>query len=152
VTCPSLLHRPAAVGDLAARVRSDSVVGQFTRFVFVGGVSSVVYALLYWLLNGLGDVPANVVGSILSSMLANEMHRRISFHAGEYVGFFTAQWEGGALAAVGLIATSLALSWFNAVATDPAVLTEILVIGAVTATIGTLRFIALRWVFRPRPA
>ncbi len=152
MTCPSLLHRPAAVGELAARVRSDSVVGQFSRFVFVGGVSSAVYALLYVVLNGLGDVPANVVGSALSSMLANEMHRRISFHAGEYVGFFTAQWEGGALAVLGLVATSLALSWFNTVVSDPAVLTEILVIGSVTATIGTLRFIALRWVFRPRPA
>lgn len=152
MTCPSLLHRPAGAGELAARVRSDDVVGQFSRFVFVGGVSSAVYALLYWALNGLGDVPANVVGSVLSSMLANELHRRISFHAGEYVGFFTAQWEGGALAALGLVATSLALSWFNAVTTDPAVLTEILVIGVVTATIGTLRFIALRWVFRPRSA
>jgi putative flippase GtrA len=153
VTCPSLQHRPVAVGDLAARaVHSDGVVGQFTRFVFVGGVSSAVYALLYWLFNGLGDVPANVVGSAVSSMLANEMHRRISFHAGEYVRFFTAQWEGGALAVLGLIATSLALSWFNGVVTDPAVLTEILVIGLVTGAIGTLRFIALRWVFRPRPA
>ena len=152
MTCPSLLHRPAASGDLATLVRSDSVVGQFSRFVFVGGVSSAVYALLYWLLNGLGDVPANVVGSVLSSMLANEMHRRISFHAGQYVGFWTAQWEGGALSALGLVATSLALSWFNAVADDPSVLTEILVIGLVTATIGTLRFIALRWVFRPRTA
>jgi putative flippase GtrA len=151
VTCPPLLHRPAAVGELAARVRSDSVVGQFSRFVFVGGVSSAVYALLYWLLNGLGDVPANVVGSVISSMLANEMHRRVSFHAGQYVGFLTAQWEGGALAVLGLVATSLALSWFNAVVTDPAILTEVLVIGVVTATIGTLRFIALRWVFRPRP-
>ncbi|MGY1609601.1 MULTISPECIES: GtrA family protein [unclassified Geodermatophilus] len=150
MTCPSLLHRPAASSDLAALVRSDSVVGQFSRFVFVGGVSSAVYALLYWLLNGFGDVPANVVGSVLSSMLANEMHRRISFHAGEYVRFWTAQWEGGALAALGVVATSLALSWFNAVVRDPAILTEILVIGAVTATIGTLRFIALRWVFRPR--
>ncbi len=151
MTCPPLLHRPAAVGELAARVRSDSVVGQFSRFVFVGGVSSAVYALLYWLLNGLGDVPANVVGSVISSMLANEMHRRVSFHAGQYVGFLTAQWEGGALAVLGLVATSLALSWFNAVVTDPAILTEVLVIGAVTASIGTLRFIALRWVFRPRP-
>ncbi len=151
MTCPSLLHRPAA-GERAARVvHSDGVVGQFSRFVFVGGVSSAVYALLYWLLNGLGDVPANVVGSVISSMLANEMHRRVSFHAGEYVGFFTAQWEGGALAVLGLVATSLALSWFNSVVSDPAILTEVLVIGVVTATIGTLRFIALRWVFRPRP-
>ncbi len=151
MSCPTLPHRPAAVGELAARVRSDGVVGQFSRFVFVGGVSSAVYALLYWLLNGWGDVPANVVGSVLSSMLANEMHRRISFHAGEYVGFFTAQWEGGALAAAGLVATSLALSWFNSTVTDPSVLAEMAVIGLVTGTIGTLRFIALRWVFRPRP-
>ncbi len=152
MTCPSsLLHRPTAAGELAARVRSDDVVGQFSRFVFVGGVSSALYALVYWLLNDLGDVPANVVGSVLSSMLANEMHRRVSFHAGKYVGFFTAQWEGGALAVLGLVATSLALSWFNTVVTDPAIVTEVLVIGLVTATIGTLRFIALRWVFRPRP-
>jgi putative flippase GtrA len=157
VTCPPLLHRPAAVsdvvGDLAGRaVHSDGVFGQFSRFVFVGGLSSAVYALLYVLLNGFGDVPANVMGSVVSSMMANELHRRVSFHAGQHVTFLAAQWEGGALALAGMIATSLALSWFNAVSSDPSVLTEILVIGAVTATIGTLRFIALRWVFRPRPA
>jgi putative flippase GtrA len=156
VTCPSLLHRPVAVadlvGDVAAGMRSDRWFGQFSRFVLVGGLSSAVYALLYVLLNGLGDVPANVMGSAVSSVLANELHRRISFHAGERVGFLTAQWEGGALAVAGMIATSLALSWFNSVSTDPSVVTEFLVIALVTATIGTLRFLALRWVFRPRTA
>ncbi|SFP99361.1 Putative flippase GtrA (transmembrane translocase of bactoprenol-linked glucose) [Geodermatophilus dictyosporus] len=154
MTCPSL-SRPVAVadlfGDLAARVRSDDGVGQFSRFVLVGGFSSAVYGLLFVLLRGLGEVPANLVGAALSSVLANELHRRLTFRAGERVGWFAAQWEGGALALAGMVATSLALSWFNSSVHEPAVAAEVLVIAAVTATIGTLRFLALRWVFRPRP-
>jgi putative flippase GtrA len=160
VTCPSLLHRPVAVVDLvvdlaggvAALARSDRALGQFARFVMVGGFSSAVYALLFWLLRDLGGVPANVIGSALSSILANELHRRLTFHAGERVGWFTAQWEGGALAVAGMVATSLALSWFAATVSEPAVVAELAVIALVTATIGTLRFLALRWVFRPQPA
>ncbi|MGY1830499.1 GtrA family protein [Geodermatophilus sp. SYSU D01180] len=159
MTCPSLLHRPAVVDvvtDLAASlntlVRSDRALGQFARFVMVGGFSSAVYALLFWLLRDLGGVQANVVGSALSSMLANEMHRRLTFRAGERVGWFAAQWEGGALAIAGMVATSLALSWFAATVSEPAVVAELAVIALVTATIGTLRFLALRWVFRPQPA
>ncbi|MGY1732134.1 GtrA family protein [Geodermatophilus sp. SYSU D01045] len=159
MTCPSLLHRPAVVDvvtDLAAGlntlVRSDRALGQFARFVMVGGFSSAVYALLFWLLRDLGGVQANVVGSALSSMLANEMHRRLTFRAGERVGWFAAQWEGGALAIAGMVATSLALSWFNAAVSEPSVVAELAVIALVTATIGTLRFLALRWVFRPQPA
>ena len=155
MTCPSL-HRPVAVadlvGDLAALVRSDSGLGQFARFVLVGGLSSAVYGLLFILLRGLGEVPANLIGAALSSVLANELHRRLTFRAGERVGWFTAQWEGGALCVAGMVSTSLALSWLNEVVVEPAVLTEILLIAAVTATIGTLRFLALRWVFRPHPA
>jgi putative flippase GtrA len=156
VTCPSLLSRPVAVTDLAggalALARSDRTLGQFARFVMVGGFSSAVYALLFWLLHDLGGVQANVIGSALSSMLANEMHRRLTFHAGERVSWFTAQWEGGALAIAGMVATSLALSWFNDTVTNPAVIAELAVIALVTGTIGTLRFLALRWVFRPQSA
>ncbi|PRY37162.1 putative flippase GtrA [Geodermatophilus tzadiensis] len=154
MTCPSL-SRPVAVadlvGDLAARVRSDDGLGQFSRFVLVGGFSSAVYSVLFVVLRGLGEVPANLVGAALSSVLANELHRRLTFRAGERVSWFAAQWEGGALAVAGMVATSLALSWFNASVHEPAVVAEVLVIAAVTATIGTLRFLALRWVFRPHP-
>ena len=154
MTCPSL-SRPVAVadlvGDLAARVRSDDGLGQFSRFVLVGGFSSAVYGLLFVVLRGLGEVPANLVGAALSSVLANELHRRLTFRAGERVSWFTAQWEGGALALAGMVATSLALSWFNSSVHEPAVVAEVLVIATVTATIGTLRFLALRWVFRPHP-
>ena len=42
------------------------------------------------------------------------MHRRLTFHAGQQVSWFTAQWEGGGLAGVGLVATSLTLAGVHA--------------------------------------
>jgi len=161
MTC-ALLRRPV-VGDaptpaqvrssgsrLAERLRGDRAGAQFARFVLVGGVSSLLYAVLYVLLDGFGDQPANVVGAIASSMLANELHRRLTFHAGERVSWFAAQWEGGGLAVVGMAATALALGWLDAVTDDAGSLTGIAVVGAVTGAIGLVRFVALRWVFGAR--
>jgi hypothetical protein len=47
---------------------------------------------------------------VLSSILANELHRRLTFHATGRVGWLTAQWEGGGLAATGLVASGVALA------------------------------------------
>ena len=160
MTC-ALLRRPAAgpgstsarlpgVGRLAERLRGDDGPAQFARFVFVGGVSSALYALLYVLLDGLGDQPANVAGAVASSMLANELHRRLTFHAGERVSWFTAQWEGGGLAVAGMVATALALGWFDSVTGGDNTAADLLVVAAVTGAIGLVRFIALRWVFGAR--
>jgi putative flippase GtrA len=167
VTCPTLL-RPAAaaevVGDLgrgvsgavqwgAERVRRDDGTGQFARFVLVGGLSSAVYALLFAVLAvPVGGVPANVLGSAVSSVLANELHRRLTFRAGERIAWLTAQWEGGALAAAGILTTSVALGWLTAVAGTTDVGVQLLLVGAVTGAIGMLRFVALRWAFGPREA
>src|SRR3954466_7622558 len=143
MTC-ALLRRPevamtptsaqvrAAGSRLAERLRQDDAVAQFARFVLVGGVSSALYALLFVALAGLGDQPANLVGAIGSSTLANEMHRRLTFHAGERVGWFTAQWEGGGLALVGLAATALALGWLDTVSDAPGSAARIAVVAAVT--------------------
>ena len=157
----ALLRRPVAaagatharlprVGRLPERLRGDDGAAQFARFVFVGGVSSALYALLYLLLDGLGDQPANIAGAVASSMLANELHRRLTFHAGERVSWFAAQWEGGGLAAAGMVATGLALGWFDSVAGDDSAAGDLLVVAAVTGVIGLIRFVALRWVFGAR--
>ncbi|MGY1601181.1 GtrA family protein [Geodermatophilus sp. SYSU D00815] len=160
MTC-ALLRRPAAESPapgqlraswdrLARRLSEDDATAQFARFVTVGGVSSALYGLLFVLLDGLGHQPANLVGAVASSMLANELHRRLTFHAGERVSWFTAQWEGGGLAVAGMVATALALAWFDAVTTDAGTPARLAVVAAVTGAIGLLRFVALRWVFGAR--
>ena len=170
MTCPSLLRRttvggvhavghglsselrwvPSLAAALRARLHQHYAGAQFARYVVVGGVSSALYALVFIGLAGFGEQPANLVGAIASTLLANEMHRRLTFHAGGQVSWFTAQWEGGGLAVIGLVATSLALAGLHAVLGDVGTAQELLLIGAVTGAIGLIRFVALRsWVFTP---
>jgi putative flippase GtrA len=170
VTCPPLLrrsHLPGATGgpvsdltvtgaqrvaDAAVRarghLRGDDTLGQFARYVLVGGLSTLLYGLVFVAADVAGDQVANLAGAIASTLLANELHRRLTFHAGGQVSWFTAQWEGGGLAVIGLIATSLTLAGFHALVGDVSPLVQIGLVTAVTGAIGLLRFVALRaWVF-----
>lgn len=174
MTCPSLLRRPfsggaagaqdgatprptttaralAAWHRLRTRLHGDDAVAQFTRYVVVGVLSSGLYAVAFvGLAGGLGDQTANLAGSIGSTLLANELHRRLTFHAGARVHWFTAQWEAGGVAAVGLVATSLALAGAHTVLGPVSQLWQLGLIAAVTGLLGLVRFVALRtWVFAP---
>ena len=87
-------------------------------------------------------------------MLANELHRRLTFHAGRRVGWLAAQLEGGGLAAAGLLATGTALAVLDG-RLGSAWWAELLLIAGVTGAVGLVRFLALRfWVFpgHPHPA
>jgi putative flippase GtrA len=170
VTCPSLLRRSQLAGatdghvpdltvagfqrvtDAAVRarghLRGDDTLGQFARYVVVGGLSTLLYGMVFVAADVAGDQVANLAGAIASTLLANELHRRLTFHAGGQVSWFTAQWEGGGLAVIGLIATSLALAGFHAVVGEVRPLVQIGLVTAVTGAIGLVRFVALRaWVF-----
>jgi putative flippase GtrA len=166
VTCTPTLRHPAAPaeagpepsparsrggtrrGAVLDRLRRDDVVAQFSRFVLVGGLSSAFYAVLFWALEDrLGNQPANVVAVVLSSIVANDLHRRLTFRAEQRIGWLAAQWEGGGVSLIGLAATTLALAWLDSVSDDAGVLVELALVGAVFATIGCLRFVALRWLF-----
>jgi putative flippase GtrA len=131
------------------RPRGDAVPAQFARFVVVGGLSSAVYALVFLALTRFGDQAAVVAGAIVSSVLANELHRRLTFHAGDRVTWQAAQAEGGALVVVGMVLTGLALYWWDLVAGPGTALADLAVIAVVTGVIGLVRFAALRWLFRP---
>src|SRR4051794_9003076 len=140
-----------AVCGTRKRLHGDDAVAEFVRFVSVGVSSSIVYFGLFLALRGVGTVPANVVAFLVSSVLANELHRRVTFHADGRVGWFTAQCEGGGLAIAGLAATSLALSALDGVI-GTAWWAQLLLIAAVTGAIGLVRFAALRaWVFSGHP-
>lgn len=133
---------------LAHRLRQDDILAQFTRFLLVGGSTTLVYALLFIPLQGLGYLAAHLIATVASTVLANEMHRRLTFHAEDRVGWFTAQWEASTVAALGLVATSATLGWVNTTAAEDQVWLQITAVVTVTAIIGLLRFIALRWIFR----
>jgi putative flippase GtrA len=145
---------PASVDGRSVRDRlhGDEGSAQFARFVVVGGLSSAVYALLFLALAAAGDLEAMVVGSIVSSVLANELHRRLTFHAGERVSWQAAQAEGGALVVLGMVATGLALYAWDAVAGPSGAVAHLLVIATVTGVIGLVRFAALRWLFGAAPS
>ena len=156
MTCPSLLaHRPAvgdAVGGVVARVRGEDTLGQFARFVLVGGATTLVYAALFATLEGLGHLPAHVAATAVSTVLANELHRRLTFHAGERVHWLTAQLEASGVTVIGLLLSSAALGVLDSVAPDASVIAQVALVVTVTGLIGLMRFIALRWLFRPRAA
>lgn len=130
------------------RLQGDGVVAQFGRFVMVGGSSNVVYALIFLLLHSHGALVANVGGVVVSTALANEVHRRLTFHASQRVHWFSAQWEAGGLAVVGLGISSTALAVLDFSFPEAPGAAQALLVVAVSAVIGVLRFLALRgWVF-----
>ena len=156
MTCPSLLaHRPAvgdAVGGVVARVRGEDTLGQFARFVLVGGSTTLVYAALFATLEGLGYLPAHIAATAVSTVLANELHRRLTFHADERVRWLTAQLEASGVTVIGLLLSSAALGVLDSVAPDASSFAQGTLVVTVTGLVGLMRFIALRWLFRPRAA
>jgi len=132
-----------------ARLRRDDTLAQFARFVLVGGATTVVYALFFFSLRHYGYLPAHLVSTAVSTVLANEMHRRLTFRAEDRVSWFSAQWEAGGVTVIGLVATSTALGWLDAATGSAPPILQISVVVAVTGLIGILRFVALRWIFRP---
>ncbi|MGY1680705.1 GtrA family protein [Geodermatophilus sp. SYSU D01176] len=156
MTCPSLLTRRPAVGDavgsVVTRVRAEDTLGQFARFVLVGGSTTVVYAALFTTLEWLGYLTAHVVATAVSTVLANEMHRRLTFRAGERVRWLTAQLEAGGVTVIGLLLSSSALGVLDSFAPNAGVVAQVSLVVTVTGLVGLMRFVALRWLFRPRAA
>ncbi|WP_245662683.1 GtrA family protein [Nocardia vermiculata] len=138
--------------DLLSRsteyLRGDKWLPQLIRFALVGGFSNIGYFLLFMACYGGGAQVANLAGSLASTVLANELHRRLTFHAADRVGWLAGQLEGGGLALAGLAITSAALALFDFVAPGLSNLVEATAVIGITAAVGALRFLTLRlWVF-----
>ncbi|WP_433673320.1 GtrA family protein [Nocardia sp. CA-136227] len=131
----------AAVGRF---LRGDHVVAQLIRFAVVGGVSNIAYVLMFMAVNGSGALVANIAGSVVSTAIANELHRRLTFRAAGRVGWFSAQWEGGGLAAVGLVISTAALAGLDFWAPGLGELSQATAVLVVMAAVGGMRFLALR--------
>jgi len=141
LTWPKRLDRPAR----ALRcLRGDHALAQLVRFGLVGGASNIAYVLAFTSMNERGPVVANIVGSILSTVIANELHRRLTFRAAGRVGWFSAQCEGGALALIGLLISTAALAGLEFSAPGLGEAAQAGAVIAIMAAVGGLRFLALR--------
>jgi putative flippase GtrA len=140
------LHAPSAARfeQLMQYLRGDRAFAQLIRFALVGGSSNIAYVLLFFAMHGIGPLIANVVGSIVSTIIANELHRQLTFHAVGRVGWFTAQWEGGGLALIGLGITTAGLAMLDVWTPGIGGVAEATAVLAITAAVGGMRFLALR--------
>ncbi|MGW4365158.1 GtrA family protein [Nocardia takedensis] len=129
---------------LLGYLRGDRAFAQLIRFALVGGSSNVAYILLFFALHGVGPLLANVAGSVVSTVIANELHRQLTFHAADRVGWFKAQWEGGGLALVGLGITTAGLAALELWAPGLGGSAQAAAVLAITAAVGAMRFLALR--------
>jgi putative flippase GtrA len=139
-----------AGGGVAALLRREDGGGQFVRFVAVGGTSMLLYGVVLWLLQGLGTQPANLVGSLASTVLANELHRRLTFRAGAHVSPLAAQLQGGGMALAGVVLTAVVLAGAETAVGPAGPVTQLLLVTAVTGLVGIGRFVGLRWAFTDR--
>jgi len=134
--------------DRLARVmrylRGDHAFAQLIRFALVGGSSNIAYVLLFVAMNGIGPLVANIAGSIVSTVIANELHRQLTFHAVGRVGWFTAQWEGGGLALIGLLISTAALAGLEFLAPGLGEIAQAGAVIVIMAAVGGMRFLALR--------
>ncbi|MEU8900785.1 GtrA family protein [Nocardia sp. NPDC048505] len=127
---------------------SDHVLAQLLRFATVGGIANLGYLLPFLALHGNGTQVANAVGSVVSTALASELHRRLTFRSAR-VGRLTAQLKGGGTALAAFVASAATLAVLDHTAPElsgPAAAAAVLTVSAI---VGGLRFLSLRhWVFR----
>ncbi|MFD4366921.1 GtrA family protein [Rhodococcus sp. NPDC058521] len=132
----------------AVDLHGERAIDQFVRFVLVGGASNVLYGVVFLLLRSEGVLVANVIGALLSTVLANELHRRTTFHAAGRVHWLTAQGEGGGIALLGMASSTATLALVGMAFPAVAGIVQAALVIAVSGAVGGVRFLALRrWVF-----
>lgn len=135
---------PTRWTQLLQYMRGDRALPQLGRFALVGGASNITYVLLFATMYSMGSITANIAGSAVSTVIANEMHRRLTFKAADRVHWFTAQWEAGGLALLGLVITTAALAALEFFTPDLGGSAQAAAVLAITAAVGGMRFLALR--------
>jgi glycosyltransferase involved in cell wall biosynthesis len=140
-----------ALDDLrgVARLRFDSAL---PRFLTIGVLSTIAYALLYLLLRApLGPAGANALALALTAVANTQANRRFSFRVRGRAGLVRQHLAGALVYVLALGLTDGALRLLGAVHPHAGRLVEVAVL--VTAgTVATItRYVALRtWVFTAR--
>lgn len=145
--------------DIARTARDDlrGIVrllasARLTRFLAIGVLSTVAYALLYLLLRtgavGLSAVVANVVALAVTAVANTQANRRFSFRVRGREDLVRHHAMGGAVFVLTVLLTSGSLAVLHLIDPSPAAWLEltVLVVAGFAATVS--RYVAMRsWVF-----
>jgi glycosyltransferase involved in cell wall biosynthesis len=140
-----------ALGDLRGigRLLSET---RLTRFMAIGAISTIAYALLYLLLRGpLGPQGANALALGLTAVANTHANRHLTFRIRARDWLVRQHLAGALVYVLTLGLTSGALAVLRGIASSPARAVELTVLVAAGVCATVTRYMALRsWVFAPR--
>jgi glycosyltransferase involved in cell wall biosynthesis len=137
-----------AVEDLRGVARL-AAAGPVPRFLGVGVLSTIAYALLYLLLHGaLGAAGANAAALAITAVANTAANRRLTFGVRGREGLVCHHARGAVVYVLALGLTSLALASLHRLDAAPSRTVELAVLMVAGAAATFARYIALRtWVF-----
>ncbi|MPZ74021.1 MAG: hypothetical protein GEU74_12460 [Nitriliruptorales bacterium] len=124
---------------------------EFARFLFVGGLATVLYFVLFNTFRlFMGPFVSNAIAVVISILLGWYGNRRYTFRV-RTPGFgLRSLVEFTTVVVVTLAGSTLALDLLFRTMHDPGILAENLALAAATAGTAALRYVILRaWVFHP---
>jgi putative flippase GtrA len=137
-----------AIDDLkgVARLRAQTPV---FRFLTIGVISTIAYALLYLLLKPwLNATGANALALAVTAVANTQANRRFTFNVRGRDGLVRQHAAGAVVFAIALALTDAALTLLHHIDRHPATLVEVLVLVAASTFATITRYVALKsWVF-----
>jgi putative flippase GtrA len=140
----------ASIGRQPFAVARPGLWGQALRFGAVGVLSTIAFALLYWVLQpGLGAQTANFVALLLTAVANTALNRRFTFGVRGRGGAGRHHVQGLVVFGVAWAITSGALVGLHTIDQHPGGHVEIVVLTAANLVATVVRFALFKlWVFR----
>jgi putative flippase GtrA len=137
-----------AIDDLRGVARL-AMPGPVLRFMAVGVLSTIAYALLYLVLHGpLGAAGANAIALAITAVANTAANRRLTFGVRGRAGLARHHARGALVYALTLGLTTVALASLHRIDATPSRAIELAVLLAASAAATVTRYVALRtWVF-----
>jgi putative flippase GtrA len=133
------------IGMRTAAVAQPRLRGQLVRFAAIGVMSTVAYAMLYWMLRAfLPPVASNTVALVVTAIANTAANRRLTFGVRGAHGLLRDHAGGLVAFAVALVLTNGAIGALELVKPAPSLALEIVTLSAANALATIVRFLLLR--------